>query len=312
MEEKRECPICLRPNCSSKQYEDPNDLKTTTKISCDVCGEYPFLSAAEPSNLDHKQRVILSSFFHNKYEREEKSPRISEGNKKDILNSISVPSDPLEAIDLLLEYIFYKAGRAGKQTPIDFKTDYPILFAENHDEFEFCVYKARELNLIEIAELDGKKLLRLSIDGWRRIAELKKTKVKANQAFVAMWFDPSLNQAWIEGFQQALERDLPEDKRYKAIRIDLVEHNEKICDKIMAEIRKSGLVVADLTGQRGGVYFEAGFAKGLGIPVIWTCRDTDIEKLHFDIRQYNHIKWNNPDDLRERLINRIEATMPRK
>jgi len=65
-----------------------------------------------------------------------------------------------------------------------------------------------------------------------------------------------------------------------------VHHNEKICDKIVSEIRKSGLLVADFTGNRGGVYFEAGFAMGLSIPVIWTCRASDVEKLHFGLAAY--------------------------
>ena len=33
----------------------------------------------------------------------------------------------------------------------------------------------------------------------------------------------------------------------------------------MAEIRRSRFVVADYTGQVNGVYFEAGFALGLGL-----------------------------------------------
>ncbi len=35
-------------------------------------------------------------------------------------------------------------------------------------------------------------------------------------------------------------------------------------------------MIADFTGHRGGVYFEAGFAHGLGIPVIWTCREDQL------------------------------------
>jgi hypothetical protein len=42
------------------------------------------------------------------------------------------------------------------------------------------------------------------------------------------------------------------------------------------------LLVADFTGQRGGVYWEAGFAQGLGIPVIRTCKSDELWKLHFD------------------------------
>jgi nucleoside 2-deoxyribosyltransferase len=62
--------------------------------------------------------------------------------------------------------------------------------------------------------------------------------------------------------------------------------------------------------QRGGVYFEAGFAMGLGKLVIWTCHEDDVEKLHFDTRQYNHIVWTDATDLKEKLMLRIEATLP--
>lgn len=95
---------------------------------------------------------------------------------------------------------------------------------------------------------------------------------------------------------------------YRPIRVDRIEHNDNIDDRIISEIRRSGLLVADFTGHRGGVYFEAGFAMGLGIPVIWSCRDTDVESLHFDTRQYSHIVWTNPEDLEEKLVQRIEAT----
>jgi nucleoside 2-deoxyribosyltransferase len=77
----------------------------------------------------------------------------------------------------------------------------------------------------------------------------------------------------------------------------------------MAEIRRSGLIVADFTGNRGGVYFEAGFAMGLGLPVIWTVRQDDIDAVHFDTRQYNHITWSTPQELREKLYNRVMATI---
>ena len=59
----------------------------------------------------------------------------------------------------------------------------------------------------------------------------------------------------------------------------------------------------------GGVYFEAGFALGLGLPVIWTVKETGLEHLHFDTRQYNHIGWKDPEDLREMLQLRLQATV---
>ena len=59
----------------------------------------------------------------------------------------------------------------------------------------------------------------------------------------------------------------------------------------------------------GGVYFEAGFALGLNLPVIWTCRKDDMADLHFGIRQYNTIDWDSPENLALRLQRRIEATL---
>jgi hypothetical protein len=80
-------------------------------------------------------------------------------------------------------------------------------------------------------------------------------------------------------------------------------------DEIISQIRKSRFLVADFTGHRGGVYFEARFAMGLGMPVFWTCRKDDLPHLHFDIRQYNCIDWADPADLAVRLRRRIEAVI---
>lgn len=96
---------------------------------------------------------------------------------------------------------------------------------------------------------------------------------------------------------------------YKPLRIDQKEHINRIPDETVAEIRRSKFVAADFTGSRGGVYFEAGFATGLGIPVIWTCRRDWVEKLHFDTSQFTHIVWENDEDLRARLLNRIRAVI---
>jgi nucleoside 2-deoxyribosyltransferase len=101
------------------------------------------------------------------------------------------------------------------------------------------------------------------------------------------------------------------DAGYLPMRIDSKEHVNKICDEIIAEIRRSKLLVADFTGQRGGVYFEAGFAMGLALPVIWTCRKDDMPNIHFDTRQYNCIDWETPDELANRLLKRIEAVIGR-
>jgi hypothetical protein len=155
-----------------------------------------------------------------------------------------------------------------------------------------------------------------SNEGWKRIEQLKVTASSGTQAFVAMWFDPSTQDAYTHGIHEAIL-----DSGYEALRIDKKEHNNRIDDEIIAEIKRSRFLVADFTCgsvtadgathfiARGGVYFEAGYAMALPIPVIWTCRETSLGGLHFDTRQYAHIVWNDPADLYLQLKNRIGATI---
>lgn len=145
----------------------------------------------------------------------------------------------------------------------------------------------------------------VTVKGWNNVAELEiGTNIESNKAFIAMWFGQEMNTVLETGFKRAIRK-----AGYEPIRIDEKEHNGKIDDQIIAEIRSSKFVVCDFTGHRGGVYFEAGFALGLGLPVIWTCREDHKEDLHFDTRQYNHIFWNDQNDLFKKLYNRIRATI---
>ena len=147
----------------------------------------------------------------------------------------------------------------------------------------------------------------VTVDGYRRVSALR-TTVDSSQAFVARWFDDLMQQAQEHGIEPAIK-----DAGYKPLRIDQKEHINKIDDEIMAEIRRSRFLVADFThgvdGARGGVYYEAGFAHGLNLPVIFTCREDAVEELHFDTEHYNHIVWTTPADLREKLTNRILAVI---
>jgi nucleoside 2-deoxyribosyltransferase len=148
--------------------------------------------------------------------------------------------------------------------------------------------------------------LRITPEGWDKISQLEQPqeKAKSKQAFVAMWFTQEMDATYIAAIRPAIL-----DAGYTDMCIKLKEHNNKICDEIVAEIRKSRFIVADFTGQRGGVYFEAGYGMGMGLPVIWLVRKDEVDKLHFDTRQYNHIVYDSSEDLRQKLYNRIAATI---
>ena len=121
--------------------------------------------------------------------------------------------------------------------------------------------------------------------------------------FCAMWFNPSVRFIYDEAISKAIK-----DAGYEPFRVDGKEHNNRIDDEIVANIKSAKFMVADLTGHRGGVYYEAGLAHGLGLEVIFTCKEK--RATHFDIRQYNTIFWNpdNMPDFREKIKNRILAS----
>lgn len=223
-------------------------------------------------------------------------------NLEELRDSVVVPEGPLDQIDRILLYVLRRMGTVDAGVSLRATVDFSVAYLTRPHEFDFLTERAVELGYLEYVA-GGQ--YRLALKGWKHVAELKRSEVTTNQAFIAMSFDSSLRTIYMEAVKPALEQT-----GYVALRLDDTHFNDKIDDRIVADIRKSGLVIADFTSQKGNVYFEAGFALGLGIPVIWTCRDTDIEAVHFDTRQYNHIVWENADDLREKLIARIEATVP--
>jgi hypothetical protein len=80
-------------------------------------------------------------------------------------------------------------------------------------------------------------------------------------------------------------------------------------DKVFGDIRRAPFLVADFTEHRNGVYLEAGFARGLGIPVIHTCRKDHLDKTHFDTAQFNHVVWSTAEELKTKLFHRIIASI---
>ena len=146
----------------------------------------------------------------------------------------------------------------------------------------------------------------VTVRGYGQLEHDEERSRRLPQGFVAMWFDAKLEEVFDDGFAKGIG-----DAGYKAFRVDKSYHNDKICDRIVAEIKRSKFLVADFThgddGARGGVYFEAGFAMGQGIPVFFTCRKDCMKSVHFDTRQYNHIVWTDVGQLRKELRDRISA-----
>jgi hypothetical protein len=204
--------------------------------------------------------------------------------------------------DKLLELLASRS-KPGEPVRIDSQYDPPLVDAVSPAELNLLLEHLNELGYLR--EAKERSLYILRPKAWERLESASASGGIQGRCFVAMSFHESLKDAYEQGIYPAIK----EDCKLEPVRVDLVHHNEKICDKILVELRLCQFMVADFTRQPTGVYFEAGFAMGLGRPVIWMCQEDDLNNLHFDTRQYNHIIWQMPKDLREKLADRIRATI---
>jgi nucleoside 2-deoxyribosyltransferase len=97
---------------------------------------------------------------------------------------------------------------------------------------------------------------------------------------------------------------------FECIRADEVEHNDRITDKIVGLMRGASFLIADLTDEKPNCYYELGYVHALQKNVIHTINKESA--LHFDVKDYNFIVYDRLNDLRERLKQRIEATIETK
>lgn len=288
------CPACNLPAVRQVWSAD------VFHYICKRCGEYSIsrqaFHALMNADLSERQRANWSGWLH------ENQDHIVDEGQAERLNGLPNLSFN-ERADKLLMAFEKRTLHAGEWLTLNNEW-ISWGWCLNNDELkEVLSFLTDTKRLIQQPNVETYKI---APNGWAHLEDLRKKGADSQQGFVAMWFDDGMKPLYENVVSKAVL-----DAGYKPHRVDQRDHNGKIDDEIIAQIRRSRFVVADFTGQRGGVYYEAGFAKGLGLEVIWTCRKDEIDKLHFDIRQYNCIDWeaDKLEEFRKRLANRIESVL---
>jgi hypothetical protein len=128
------------------------------------------------------------------------------------------------------------------------------------------------------------------------------TEVQLSYAFVAMPMDE--NDPELVDVLEAIKAGARE-VGITAERVDDEESNRRVTDRIMESIRKAEFVIVDLTHGRPNVFFEAGYAHGIGKTPLYVARSGT--KLEFDVQDYPVIKFRNMKELREGITKRLLA-----
>jgi hypothetical protein len=167
----------------------------------------------------------------------------------------------------------------------------------------------RQLYRLHPSDEGGKVGAMLTLEGWERYEALHKEIAESRTAFMAMKFgDATLNKMLEDCFRPAVKRTGFE------LRI-LTDQQAAglIDDQIRSGLLAARFVVADLTHGNPGAYWEAGYAEGRGIPVIYTCETGawKTNKPHFDTNHLATIIWDasKPKEAEDALTSMVRATL---
>lgn len=291
------CPICKL----DQQEMRGSDYGRRESVNCARCGKFTITSTAT-AMAEHRQfGAKLSAWLRERTESGAEVPEITSKTLDDVekaLPDYKVSDKQL----LLLRALERRTKYPGEMIEVNTRLDYPLAWASGEDEFRYLLRSLHDRDLIQ--RTDGTAQLAPSLTykfqitpaGWSFLDEHARPAVISDQVFVAMSFAAELKPAWESGIRPALRR-----AGFSPYRVDAELHVERIDTKIIAEVKNSRFLVADVTLQRPGVYFEAGYALGLGLPVFWSVRKDDLKNVHFDTRQYNHIVWETEQQLEEQL-----------
>ncbi len=321
-----ECPVC---QCASiANHVGDRDL---LDIECLRCGKYRITGTAETMlsrrEISEDERLLLSMWIYENQGVEFSSDHIRRFPK------VSKPSVHDRGLRLIREFARRNTS-LGEEVKLDFVSEHirssstrisrekyaqlayedqekvkaifelmSLSWCRNTTELIFLIndYLTNELGWLKDWMTTG---VTISPEGWIHLEEQEYESADSPIAFIAMWFDPQTDRLWAEGIEPAIT-----GAGYRPLKINQEIFLGRIEDKIMASIRGSKFVVADFTDQRDAVIYECGFAQGLGIPVIHTCRKDDFEKTNFDVSHYPFLIWENDkiEQFRKELKEKILA-----
>ena len=289
--------------CGQESYLLPEADQRFFAVGCRGCGDYSLardLARDLVAALDAGEKQRLRWRVRESTDSGERLVISVENAKR--LADVPVPPVPAKLFRLL-EELARRSLFAGDWVDLEFLPTLVRLKCEVPGELAYLSDALIERGLI--ARNDGpRELLQVTAKGWETLVPIGGAGVPG-VCFVAMAFAPELNDAYDTGMLPAIETDCG----LRALRLDREEHNDQITDRILAGIRSAQIVIADVTLHRQNVYYEAGFAQGLGRVVIRTCRAEAFKDVHFDTRQFSHVVWESPADLRAKLSVRLKATV---
>ena len=184
--------------------------------------------------------------------------------------------------------------------------DYKLISELDHDLKQKNLIRGNLFYYPDGVELEDANL---SLDGWERYEREKRGSFSGDYGFLAMQFgDPNL-----EEFVEEVVKPTVKESGYKLMHMRDVGRAGIIDNIMRMQIRDSAFVISDLTHDNLGAYWEAGYAEGLGKPVIYICEKNKFRGsgTHFDTNHSTTVLWSmsEREDFRRELIATIRRSL---
>lgn len=293
-------------------------------FACQVCGDYEVSRTAlvnwfgRTNRLDALQSAALSHQVRIA-DRETRRPLLTSDWLDRFAETARLPTPALQAVNLLRVVGDYQA-RTGEGYFVDGVPDAPLVGAFNTAMFEQLLRELLEKRLlVRVGEpvtrpnprgdgmLSG-SLFGLSLDGWERYEAERSGKVAGGYGFIAMKFnDPMLEALVAATIKPGIQAGLG----YQVVDVRDVAQAGVIDNIMRQQIRDAAFVLVDLTHDNAGAYWEAGYAEGLGKPVVYLCERAkfDQAKTHFDTNHCTTVIWSLGAE--EQFVAELTATLRR-
>jgi hypothetical protein len=316
MNEKVNCPVCREAGCSKAPSTKSDPFGSARRYDCPRCGQFVVSDALKKSDLvrlSALQQGVLSHRLRRQQHAGSASPSILRSDLPQVDDPLPTPA---EQADNLIPWLgrHQRSPAQDKEIPETEVSAWIGAAITPNGQNEEPIWLLQQPQVEELVERTSSYAdparLQLTMAGWQRCEALKRAQVESHTAFMAMQFgDAEFNWVVNDCFKPAVkaagfELRLLTDRQPAGL----------IDDQLRVALRTSRFVIADLTHDNNGAYWEAGFAEGLGRPVIYTCgkQKWDTTKSHFDTSHLNTIVWDpeNLQDAATRLTAMIRNTLP--
>jgi hypothetical protein len=312
------CPLCDAPAAVSHEVVERDPAfgvdESWQKVQCPDCGKFTIEASTWPDLPDPDHRRCVLAYALRRIPPSQPRPVLDRATMDMILAATQLPR-PHELPDAVVDYLGRKTN-PGQVEVLEFQRLRSAIGTSTSQAAQWAVFAARDLGIFgkdSSFTMSGSKVqVALSAHGWERFAELQRRRPDSKQAFWASKYGvPEL-----DGLVNDFLRPAVKATGFDLVRLDDEPRAGLIDDRLRVEIRRSRILIADLTHTNPGAYWESGFAEGLGLPVIYTCRkkewDDPKTKPHFDTNHFTTVIWDpaDPQAAADQLKVVIRATLP--